>query len=95
MHAAFISLLAIVAFVIVLNFVMLFMRLKRDQSRKPKQAVEEEKAALHREREIKRRIDQEQTELAYQHEMQNKMFDLYDQVRHQHSDENTKTGDGD
>ena len=47
MEGAFAYILAIVAFVIVLNFVMLMIRLKRDRYRKPAQpTVEEKKAAV-------------------------------------------------
>ena len=82
MHGAFAYLVAIMAFVIVLNFVMLFMRLKRDRNKKPtKPAIEEEKAAISRHREIQRRLDREQEELTYHIQMQNKMFDMYELVR--------------
>jgi len=88
MHSAFAYLVAIIAFVIVLNFFMLFMRLRRDRYKKPdKAAMEEERAAIHRHKEIQRRLDREQEEMAYRVEMRNKTLELYKEVRKRHSND--------
>ena len=82
MHSAFAYLIAIMAFVIVLNFVMLFMRIRRDHTKKPTNpALDEEAAAIRRHKEIQRNLDREQEYLAYSVEMKNKMLDLYEEVR--------------
>ena len=82
MHVAFAYIIAIIGFVIVLNFVMLFFRLKRDRYRKPSREIREEAVAvLLRDHEIQRRLDREQEECAYQVEMRNKTLALYDEVR--------------
>jgi len=84
MNNVFAYLVAIIAFVIVLNFFMLFMRLKRDKAKKSAYpAAQEEQAAVHRHREIQRRLDREQEELAHIVEMRNKTFEIYAQVRKQ------------
>ena len=82
MHAAFPYILSIVAFVIVLNFVMLFFRLRRDRSKRPSRPVlEEERAAELRHNEIRRRLEREER-LALEHiELRNKTLALYDEVR--------------
>ena len=78
----FAYILAIVIFVIVLNFIMLFHRLRRDRYRRPgKAAVEEEKAAEWREKELQRRLDREQEDFAMRVELRNKTLELYEQVR--------------
>jgi len=82
MAGAFAYIIAIVAFVIVLNFVMLFFRLRRDRYRRPSRAaIEEEEAAALREREIWRRIDREQEAAAVRVELRNQTLELYEEVR--------------
>ena len=82
MGTAFAYILAIIAFVIVLNFVMLMFRLKRDRYNKPnKAAMEEEKAALIRDHQIRRRLDREEEDAAQRVELRNKTLELYDEVR--------------
>ena len=84
MNTVFAYLVAIIAFVIVINFFMLFVRLKRNKSSKSSYpAAPEAKAAVHRHREIQRRLDREQEELAHIVEMRNKTFEIYAQVRKQ------------
>jgi len=79
---AFAYILAIIAFVIVLNFVMLMFRLRRDRYSKPnREAMEEEKAALLRDHEIRRRLDREEEDAAQRVELRNKTLELYDEVR--------------
>ncbi|MCL2227513.1 MAG: hypothetical protein FWB97_07795 [Oscillospiraceae bacterium] len=97
MESAFAFTIVILFFVVVLNFVMLYMRLKRDKKRKPTSpTMEEEQAALHRHREIQFRIDREQEQLAYRVEMRNKMLDLFEEVRRKSAeDESKKPGDSD
>jgi len=75
-------LLAVVFFVIVSNFFMLYMRTRKD--RRPKSgraAMSESEAMERRDRDIRRRIDLEQEECARQVELRNKTLDLYEQVR--------------
>lgn len=82
MEGAFAYIVAIVFFVIALNFFFLYMRLKKDRYRKTgKVAIEEEKAAKLREKEIQRRLNREQEDAARFIELRNKTLDLYDQVR--------------
>jgi len=76
------SILAVVFLVIILNFIMLFLRLKRDRIRRPsKDVMDEKKAAEWREKEIKRRLDREQEEAAERVELRNKTLALYEEVR--------------
>ena len=82
MEAAFVYILAIVAFVIVLNFVMLMFRLRRDRYKKPsREALDEERAAIVRDHEIKRRLEREENEAIEFVEKRNKTFELYEEVR--------------
>ena len=82
MQGAFVYIIAIVAFVITLNFVMLFIRLRRDKYRKPsRETLEEAKAAELRDREIKRRLNREEEDALHQVELRNKTLDLYMAVR--------------
>jgi len=82
MGTAFAYILAIVAFVIVLNFVMLMFRLRRDSYKKPsRDALEEEKAVVLRNNEIRRRLGREEDDAAQQVELRNKTLALYDEVR--------------
>ena len=82
MAGPFAYILAIVVFVIVLNFIVLFHRLRRDRYRRPgKAAIEEEKAAEWREKELRRRLDREQEDFEMRVELRNKTLELYEQVR--------------
>jgi len=82
MHAALPYVISIVAFVIVLNFVMLFFRLRRDRVKKPSRlSLDEERAALLRHNEIKRRIEREEKQALEHVELRNKTLELYDEVR--------------
>ena len=82
MQGAFAALLAIIAFVIVLNFVMLFYRLRRDRYRKPsREILEEKQATLIRDREIRRRLNSEQEDAAEFVRKRNKTLALYEEVR--------------
>ena len=81
------TIVTIVVLVIVLNFVMLFIRLNRDRVRKPgRAAIEEEQAARWREKEMCRRLDREQEDAAHKVELRNKTLDLYEQVRRNAAD---------
>jgi predicted Holliday junction resolvase-like endonuclease len=82
MPGAFAYLVALVFFVIALNFYFLYRRLRRDRYRKPgKQAMEEKIAAELRAREIQRRLDREQEDMANRVELRNKTLELYEIVR--------------
>ena len=79
---ALVSILAIVVFVIALNFVMLTFRLRRDRYKRPsREALDEEKAAIVRDHEIKRRLEREEKEALEFVEKRNKTFELYEEVR--------------
>jgi len=82
MGGAFGSVIAIVFLVIIGNFIMLYVRLRRDLPRKPSRwALEEEEAAKLREREIYRRIEREQEDAIRRIELQNHTFELFEEVR--------------
>ena len=82
MQGALVTLIAIVAFVIALNFMMLFFRLRRDRYRKPsKEVIEEEKAVVWRDKEIRRRLDREQEEAIRYVELRNQTLALYEECR--------------
>jgi len=82
MHPAFASAVALVFIVIVVNFIMLYIRLKRDLPRKSgKKVPEEEEAMLLRENEIKRRLSLEKDAAERFLEQRAKTWELYEQVR--------------
>ena len=82
MTTAFVYILAIVIFVIVLNFIMLLFRLRRDRYVRPKRPVQDEAmAATYRGNEIRRRLDREEQDAAQYVELRNKTLALYDEVR--------------
>jgi len=82
MGPIFASLIGIVFVVIALNFIMLFMRFKRDFPQKSKRkAPDEAHAAIIRDREVYYRIELEQDAAQRRVELQNKTFELYEQVR--------------
>ena len=87
MNAAFGSIIAIVIFVIVMNFVTLFMRMKKNRSpygRKGKQSVEEAVAAVKRDNEVRRRLDLEQDRIKKYLEHRKNTWALYEEVRRRH-----------
>jgi len=82
MGNTFVVLVAIIFFVIAINFFMLFARLKGTRPRKIEKAAMEEKEAVEwRDREIQRRLDREQEDAIKQIELRNKTLELYEQVR--------------
>ena len=81
MGNAFAYILAIVIFVVVLNFVFLLMRLRRDRYTKPGKALQEETRSVFRDNEIQRRLDREEQDAAQYVELRNKTLALYDEVR--------------
>ena len=92
MNVLFGSLVGIVFLVIVMNFFVLFLRMKRNTSpygRKGKQAVQEDVAAVYRDNEVQRRIDLEQDRIAQYLEKREKTWALYEEVRRRHSGEFT------
>ena len=82
MNSTLSFLIAIVFLVIASNFIMLYLRLKKERRPKiGKAAIEENEAVKLRDKEIKRRLDHEQ-EAAEKHvELRNKTLELYEQVR--------------
>ena len=88
MNAAFGSLILIVFLVIIMNFVALFIRMKKHRSpygRRGKQSVEEEVATVVRDREVRRRLDLEQERIAKYLEQRKRLWALYEEVRQRHS----------
>jgi len=82
MENAFAYVVAILFFVIALNFLMMFRRLKRDFPRKRKTvAILEREAAEIRDMTIQRRLERENEEAERYIELRNKTFELYEQVR--------------
>jgi len=76
------SLIGIVFIVIAINFAMLYIRLKRDFPKKiTKKILEEDEAAIVRERVIHQKIEREQEDAERRVMMQNKTLELYEQVR--------------
>ena len=96
MNAALASVIALVALVLLMNFILLIYRLKRDSVRKPsKLALQEEQAAIYRENEIRRRLDREQADAVYRVEMRNKTLALYEEVRRRAAEREKNQGTGD
>ena len=82
MNPALGSVIALVFIVIVINFIMLYIRLKRDLPRKSgKKALEEEEAMLLRTNEIQRRLTLENDAAERFLEHRAKTWELYEQVR--------------
>ena len=76
------SLIGIVFVVIAMNFIMLFIRFKRDfPSKSNRKAPDEASAAIIRDREVYYRIELEQEAAERRVELRNKTFALYEQVR--------------
>ena len=82
MNTAFAALIALIAFVIVLNFIMLFFRLRKDKYKRPnKEILEEKKAVILRDSAIRRKLDREQEDAIEFVEKRNKTLALYDECR--------------
>ena len=82
MNSTLAFLIAIVFFVIALNFFMLFARLKGGiRPKSNRKAMDEKEAKAWRDREIQRRLDREQEEYANRVEKRNKTLELYKQVQ--------------
>ena len=82
MDSTFAIMIAIVFFVIAMNFFMLFVRLKRDiPSKRSGKVMEKKDSDAWRDREIQRRLNSENEENANRVEMRNKTLELYEQVR--------------
>ena len=76
------SLIAIVFIVIAINFVMLYIRLKRDFPKKTtKNILEENEAAVIRDRAIHQKIEREQEDAEQRVMLRNKTLELYEEVR--------------
>ena len=76
------TLVGVVFVVIALNFIMLYIRLKRDFPLKSqRKAPDEARAAIVRDREVRYRIEVEQENAERRVELRNKTFELYEQVR--------------
>ena len=84
MHAVII---AVVFFVVAINFYMLFVRLRKDRRPKIDRAAPgEAEASKWRDKEIIRRLDSEQADAARRVELRNKTLGLYEQVRRNAAD---------
>jgi len=82
MFGVYAFLVGIVFIVIVINFAMLYNRLKRDKKLKREGiAMSEPEASRWREKEIQRRLDREQEEAVKRVDLRNKTLELYEQVR--------------
>jgi len=82
------SLIGIVFVVIAMNFIMLYIRIRRDWPRKPaRKAMEEDKAVMLRDRYIQSMLSREQEESERLADKRNKTLDLYEQVRKKHEDD--------
>jgi len=76
------SLIGIVFIVIAINFVMLYIRFKRDFPKKTsKKILEEDEAVIIREKAIHQKIEREQEEAERRVILQNKTLELYERVR--------------
>jgi predicted Holliday junction resolvase-like endonuclease len=76
------SIITIVFIVILMNFILLFLRLKKNRLRKPGKKVPEEWESVQwRDKEIQRRIDREQADAMRQFELRNNTLELYAEVR--------------
>jgi len=75
-------LIAIVFFIVAINFFMLFFRLKKEGHHKTdRKAPGEAEASKWRAKEIQRRLDREQEDAVRRVELRNKTLELYEQVR--------------
>jgi len=75
-------LIAVVFFIVAINFFMLFLRLRRDRHPKTEGKASEEKEAVKwRANAIQRRLHNELEDSARRVELRNRTLDLYEQVR--------------
>jgi len=75
-------LIAVVFFIVAINFFLLFLRLRRERHPKTKgKAAEEKEAVKWRANAIQRRLHNELEDSARRVELRNKTLDLYEQVR--------------
>ena len=82
MNAAVTSLIALVFLILAINFIVVFMRYRRDFPRKTKgKASEEDEAIVLRDLEIKHRIEREQDAAQRYVDSKNRTLDLYAEVR--------------
>ena len=83
MKNTFVFLIAIVFLVLALNFLMLFIRLRKERrpGRNKKAALEEKDAVIWRNKEIQRMLDYEQETAEREVELRNRTLELYEQVR--------------
>jgi predicted Holliday junction resolvase-like endonuclease len=82
MEAFFGSIIAIVFIVLAMNFILLFLRMRKNPPRKSsRKAPNEDVAAVWRDKEIQRRLEREQDSAERIVELRNKTFELYELVR--------------
>ena len=94
MKGTYAFLIAVVFFIVAINFFLLFIKLKRNRPRKSgKAAMEENEAAIWRDKEIQRRLEREQEDAKEYIDRQNKTFELYEQVRKNAANEIEPKGD--
>ena len=90
MNPVFGAIIAVIFLVIIMNFVALYIRIKKNPSvygRRGKRAPEEQVAAEHRDREVLRRLDAEQDRYIRHIELRGKTWELYEEVRKRHEGE--------
>jgi len=93
MSSVFNAVVALVFIVIIINFIMLYLRLRKDIPRKSgRKAPSEADAAIWREKEIYRRLEREQENLARCVELRNSTLALYEEVRLRHSNDDVEKG---
>ena len=72
----------IIVLVLAMNFFFVFRRMRRDSPKKlGRAAVQEEKQAIWREKEVQRRIDREQDDAYERVKLKNETLALYEEVR--------------
>ena len=82
MNSSHAILIAVVFFIVAINFFLLFLRLRRDRNPETKgKAAEENEAVKWRANAIQRRLHNELEDSARRVELRNKTLDLYEQVR--------------
>jgi len=86
--------IAIVFIVLLVNFVLLMVRLRKQPLRKPgKKALEEKDAVVIRDDKMLRRQELEDEDTARHAELRNKTLDLYEEVRKRHAiEDNANSG---
>ena len=87
------SIIAIVCIVVFMNFILLFLRMRKNSTRMPSRpALEEEKAVEQRDKVIQGRLDREQDEAEKYIMKRNKTLALYDEVRRRAAATDAVTG---